>query len=104
MLRQVARKTLLALPLLFIAAFFLVPLGLSVAISFWERVGLRVRPAFTLRSYAEFLSGVRFAVLERSLLVAVEVTLTGAGEIGSSCTSVARSLACGRGQLLERVC
>ncbi len=77
MLRQVARKTLLALPLLFIAAFFLVPLGLSVAISFWERVGLRVRPAFTLHSYAEFFSGVRFAVLERSLLVAAEVTLAG---------------------------
>src|SRR5260221_14296903 len=76
-LRQVARKTLLALPLLFIAAFFLVPLGLSVAISFWERVGLRVRPAFTLHSYAEFLSGVRFAVLERSLFVAAEVTLAG---------------------------
>src|SRR5260370_30307439 len=77
MVRQVARKTLLALPLLFIAAFFLVPLGLSVAISFWERVGLRVRPAFTLHSYAEFLSGVRFAVLERSLFVAAEVTLAG---------------------------
>src|SRR5260370_36090911 len=77
MVRQVARKPLLALPLLFITAFFLVPLGLSVAISFWERVGLRVRPAFTLRSYAEFLSGVRFAVLERSLFVAAEVTLAG---------------------------
>src|SRR5260370_9453812 len=77
MVRQVARKTLLALPLLFIAAFFLVPLGLSVAISFWERVGLGVRPAFTLHSYAECRSGVRFAGLERSLFVAAEVTLAG---------------------------
>jgi ABC-type spermidine/putrescine transport system permease subunit I len=77
MLRQIARKSLLALPLLFIAAFFLVPLFLTVAISFWERVGLRVVPAFTLRSYDEFLSSVRFTVLERSLVVATQVTLAG---------------------------
>src|SRR5260221_14348937 len=76
-LRPVARKALLPLPLLFIAAFFLVPLGPSVAISFWERVGLRVRPAFPLHSYAEFLACVRVAVLERSLFVAAEVTLAG---------------------------
>jgi len=74
---KVARKTLLALPLLFTAVFLLLPLGLTVVISFWEKVGLRVVPAFTLRSYAEFFSGVRFAVHERSLLVAAEVTLAG---------------------------
>ncbi|MBV8961729.1 MAG: ABC transporter permease [Hyphomicrobiales bacterium] len=77
MMGKVARKTLLALPLLFTAVFLLLPLGLTVVISFWEKVGLRVVPAFTLRSYAEFFSGVRFAVHERSLLVAAEVTLAG---------------------------
>jgi ABC-type spermidine/putrescine transport system permease subunit I len=77
MLRHLARKTLLALPLLFMGAFFFVPLVLTVAISFWEKVGLRVVPAFTLRSYAEFFSSVRFGVLERSLVVAAEVTLAG---------------------------
>ena len=77
MLRKVARKTLLALPLLFTTVFLLLPLGLTVAISFWERVGLRVVPAFTLHSYTDFFSGVRFAVLGRSLLVAAEVTLVG---------------------------
>jgi ABC-type spermidine/putrescine transport system permease subunit I len=74
---EVARYALLALPLLFVAAFLLVPLGLTVAISFWERVGLRMRPAFTLKSYLQFLSGVRFEVLERSLAVAAEVTVIG---------------------------
>ncbi|MBI3708807.1 MAG: ABC transporter permease [Proteobacteria bacterium] len=58
-------------------AFLLVPLGLTVVISFWERVGVRIRPAFTLRSYAAFLSGVRLEILERSLIVAAEVTLIG---------------------------
>ena len=77
MLRKVGRKTLLALPLLFTTVFLLLPLGLTVAISFWERVGLRVVPAFTLHSYTDFFSGVRFAVLGRSLLVAAEVTLVG---------------------------
>ena len=77
MLRQIARRMLLALPLAFMTAFFFVPLVLGVAISFWERVGLRVLPAFTLRSYAEFFSGVRFVVHERSLLMAAEVTVVG---------------------------
>jgi len=77
LLRQIARRMLLALPLAFMTAFFFVPLVLGVAISFWERVGLRVLPAFTLRSYAEFFSGVRFVVHERSLLMAAEVTVVG---------------------------
>lgn len=77
MLSKVARKTLLVLPLLFTTVFLLLPLALTVAISFWERVGLRVVPAFTLHAYTDFFYGVRFAVLGRSLLVAAEVTLVG---------------------------
>src|SRR5689334_22868854 len=77
MLRGVLRKALLALPLLVITVFLILPLGLTVVISFWERVGLRIVPAFTLHSYVDFFSGVRFAVLGRSLLVAAEVTLVG---------------------------
>ena len=38
-----------------------------VAISFWERAGLLVRPAFTLTAYRDFFQGVRLGVLERSL-------------------------------------
>lgn len=38
------------------------------------RVGFKVQPAFTLKSYAEFFSGVRLLVFERSLLASVEAT------------------------------
>jgi ABC-type spermidine/putrescine transport system permease subunit I len=54
--------------------FLLAPLGLMVAISFWERAGLLVRPAFTLAAYRDFFQGVRLSVLERSLLVSFEAT------------------------------
>ena len=59
----------------FPGGFLLVPLGLMVAVSFWERVGLFVRPAFVLTSYLAFFDGVRFTVLERSLLVSLEATV-----------------------------
>ena len=68
------RYGLLALPIGFVAAFLLAPLGLTFALSFWERAGLRVRPALTLASYQSFFEGVRLIVLERSLLVAAEAT------------------------------
>lgn len=69
-----ARHCLLALPLLFVSAFLLAPLAFTFAISFWRKVGLRMRPAVTLESYAAFFGGVRLLVLERSLLVAAEAT------------------------------
>lgn len=68
------RYGLLTLPIGFVAAFLLAPLGLTFALSFWERAGVRVRPAFTLASYQSFFEGVRLLVLERSLLVAAEAT------------------------------
>src|SRR4029078_9185143 len=46
-----------------------------VAISFWERAGLLVRPAFTLAAYRDFFQGVRLSVLERSLIVSCEAPL-----------------------------
>ncbi len=72
-----ARYGLLALPLAVVAGLLFVPLGLMFVWSFWERAGFWIRPAFTLASYAEFLSGVRLQVLERSLVVAAAVTLLG---------------------------
>lgn len=39
--------------------FVLVPLGLTIVVSFWQRVGLRARPAFTLASYLDFFQGAR---------------------------------------------
>ena len=69
-----ARRVLLCLPLIFVAIFLVVPVGLTVMISFWERVGLRFRPAFSLASYVSLVGGARLEVLRRSLLVAIEAT------------------------------
>jgi ABC-type spermidine/putrescine transport system permease subunit I len=71
------RRCLLAAPLVFVAALLLVPLGLMFVASFWERAGFWVRPALSLASYAQFLAGARLTVLQRSLVVATEVTLLG---------------------------
>jgi ABC-type spermidine/putrescine transport system permease subunit I len=75
MARSLVLRAFLFLPVAFLAAFLLVPLGLMVAVSFWQRVGLFVRPAFVLTSYLAFFDSVRFAVLERSLLVSLEATI-----------------------------
>ena len=73
-MRAAARYGLLAIPILFVTAFLIVPLLLTFVISFWKRAMFKVEPAFTLASYTDFLGGERLAVLERSLLVAVETT------------------------------
>ena len=69
-----ARRILLCLPLIFVAVFLVVPVGLTVMISFWQRAGLRFRPAFSLASYVSLIGGARLEVLRRSLLVALEAT------------------------------
>ena len=63
-----------ALPIAFAAVFVLVPLALTIVVSFWTRVGLVVRPAFTFTSYAAFFAGARLLVLERSLIASIEAT------------------------------
>jgi len=68
------RIVLLAVPVAFVAVFLIAPLALAFAISFWQRVGFRVRPAFQLNAYLDFLTGVRLFVLERGVVVAAEVT------------------------------
>ena len=73
--RSPVRLTLLAVPIAFMTVFLLVPVGLTIVVSFWQRVGLRVRPAFTLASYLDFFQGVRLTVLERSLLISAEATV-----------------------------
>jgi ABC-type spermidine/putrescine transport system permease subunit I len=72
--RDRGRIVLLAIPVVFVAVFLVAPLTLMFAISFWQRAGFRVRPAFQLNAYLDFLSGVRLFVLERGLVVAAEVT------------------------------
>jgi len=59
---------------MFVAVFLIAPLGLAFAVSFWQRVGFRVRPAFQFGAYLDFFTGVRLFVLERGIVVAAEVT------------------------------
>jgi len=67
---QIGGRALMALPAAFVSVFLLIPLALSIVISFWERTGFKLKPAFTLASYLDFLGGVRLVVLERSLVAA----------------------------------
>ena len=69
------RHGLLAIPILFVGLLLAVPLLLTFVISFWERTGPKIRPAFTLKSYLQFFDGARLVVLERGLLVAAEATI-----------------------------
>jgi len=71
------RKALLGVPLAFVTVFLVLPLALTVVISFWKRVGFHIRPDFSFLSYASFLGGLRVQVLERSLIVGAEVTVIG---------------------------
>jgi ABC-type spermidine/putrescine transport system permease subunit I len=74
-IRLPVRSMLLAVPIVFMTVFLLIPLGLTIVVSFWQRAGLRIRPAFTFASYLDFFQGVRLVVLERSLLISLEATL-----------------------------
>jgi ABC-type spermidine/putrescine transport system permease subunit I len=73
--RDWARIALFGLPVAFVFVFLLLPLVLTFVVSFWERVGFRFRPAFSLTSYQAIIEGARLTVLERSLLVSIEATL-----------------------------
>jgi ABC-type spermidine/putrescine transport system permease subunit I len=74
-MRAWLRLGLLSLPVAFVGVCLVVPLGLTVVISFCERVGFSLRPAFSFEAYVEFFSGIRLFVLERSLVVALEATV-----------------------------
>lgn len=71
------RHALLGIPLAFVTVFLVFPLVLTVVISFWKRVGFGLKPDFSFASYASFMGGLRLEILERSLLVATEVTVIG---------------------------
>jgi ABC-type spermidine/putrescine transport system permease subunit I len=74
-LARLLRYALLATPIVFVGVFLLAPLGLTLVLSFWERAGFKLKPAFTLASYEAFFTGVRLGVLENSLVLAVVITL-----------------------------
>jgi len=61
-------------PVIFMIAFVVGPIMIMIAVSFWQRQGFAVVPAFQLDAYAEFLGGVRTAVLSRTLTTAFFAT------------------------------
>lgn len=73
----IARYALLAIPLVFLTIFFLLPLALTIVVSFWERTGFWMRPTFSLHAYQDFFSGPRLFLLRRGLSVAALVTALG---------------------------
>ena len=74
---RLGRYGFLAAPIAFVTMFLLAPLALTGVLSFWKRAGFKLEPAFTLASYEAFFSGVRLAVLEKSLVAALIVTALG---------------------------
>jgi len=73
----IVRYALLAIPLVFLTVFFLLPLALTIVVSFWERAGFWMQPTFSLRAYQDFFGGPRLFLLRRGLSVAALVTALG---------------------------
>lgn len=67
-------RILLAVPLLLVSVLVLCPLAVMFMISFWQRSGFTMVPAFTFVSYQEFLGGVRTLVLTRTTFVGLAST------------------------------
>jgi spermidine/putrescine transport system permease protein len=68
------RLVVLGAPLVIIAGLILGPLLITLAVSFFEKRGFGISPAFALESYRLFFTGVRLEVLERSFWVALSST------------------------------
>ena len=71
----VARLFAFGIPLVTVGAFILAPIAIMAVISFWQKTGFSMRPAFVLDAYRAFLGGVRFEVFIRSLWVATSSTV-----------------------------
>ena len=69
------RTAVLGLPLAMLFALILGPLLVTFVISFWQKTGFTMKPAFSFDNYVDFFSGVRLDVLLRSLWVAVTATI-----------------------------
>ncbi len=68
---------LIWLPPVFITLTAIVPLVLTVIVSFWRKDGLEIEPALSLASYQEFLGGARREALLRTFTMAIVVTIVG---------------------------
>ncbi|MDG4898395.1 ABC transporter permease [Mesorhizobium sp. WSM4976] len=65
---------MLTIPIFFSLAFVIGPLAIMVVVSFWARQDFTIVPAFQINAYAEFLGGVRTAVLQRTVLTSFLAT------------------------------
>jgi ABC-type spermidine/putrescine transport system permease subunit I len=72
---SMVRAAVLGLPLALLFTIILGPLLITFVISFWQKTGFTMKPAFTLANYLDFFSGVRLQVLLRSLWVAMTATI-----------------------------
>ena len=72
---KLIRLALLGFPLFIVASFIVVPLIITLIVSFWKKVGFSMAPAFSLKSYILFFQGTRLEVLERTLFVAFTSTV-----------------------------
>lgn len=68
------RLAVLGLPLVALFVFIVGPLLMTIVVSFWRKAGFSMVPDLTIANYAQFFSGPRLAVLERSLWVAASST------------------------------
>lgn len=66
---------LLGLPVAVVALLILGPVAITAIVGFWSKSGFGMKPDFSFASYQSFLSGVRFSVFLRSLIVATLSTL-----------------------------
>jgi ABC-type spermidine/putrescine transport system permease subunit I len=76
-LETAARRAFLLLPVGFVSIFLVLPLAVTVAVSFWKRSMLKLTPDFLLNNYVDFLAGARLKVLVRSFEVSIEATAFG---------------------------
>jgi ABC-type spermidine/putrescine transport system permease subunit I len=72
---RVWQRLVLGLPLVVLAVLILGPLLATLVVSFWQKTGFTMKPAFTLESYVTFFSGARLEVLLRSLGTALSATV-----------------------------
>ena len=62
-------------PVIFLVAFFLVPLLMTFVWSLWRPTEFWMEPALRFDAYQDFFSGPRLGILRQSLFVAAGVTL-----------------------------
>ena len=72
--REALARAALGIPFLLASLLILGPLLATFVVSFWEKSGFGMKPAFVVENYITFLTGARLDVLLESLFVAATAT------------------------------